>query len=213
MEKEQAKLQELRAQVASTSKRGHAQRFELWTALLPEIKDTIKKILRNHQVEEEHINSSYQFNYFFSQYVIRFITFPFVIHYKIHCASIFFNTDEANEEENVDPDHAFEHVRQLLLSRKITEAVTYMWKVCTKLEEGPDVGNLSSKAKEDCLFAFLLKIFIESENTSTDSAENEDINDAEKLEIDKRKEEISKRKRVIDYLKVCNIQTDIAIFL
>lgn len=53
LEKEKAKLQELQAQIASTSGRGHMQRFELWNILQPDIKATIKKIFEN---EAECIN-------------------------------------------------------------------------------------------------------------------------------------------------------------
>ncbi|XP_036138844.1 condensin complex subunit 1 isoform X2 [Monomorium pharaonis] len=109
-------------------------------------------------------------------------------------------TNNTEQDENIDPNDAFEHVRQLLLGRKVTEAVTYLWKTCTKLEEAPEMDDLSAAAKEECLFAFLLKIFIESENKSKD---DEDEN-AEKLEQNNdKKEELRLRKRVINYLKNC----------
>jgi len=162
LEKEKAKLQELQAEIASSSKRGHAQRFELWTALQPDIKIAIKKIFEN---EDEHLNST-------------------------------------KSEENIDPDHAFEHMRQLLLNKKVTQAVTYLWQICTKLEGAPEMGSLSTTAKEECLFAFLLKIFIESEDRPTDDDKNvKDTNKSEKE--NKIKEEISLRKRVKNYLKNC----------
>ncbi|CAL1675876.1 unnamed protein product [Lasius platythorax] len=165
LETEKAKLQELQAQIASTSERGHTQRFELWTTLQPDIKATIKKIFEN---ETEYMNDSCTEN-----------------------------------KENIDADHAFEHVRQLLLNRKVTKAVTYLWKTCMILKEAPEMRNLSIAAKEECLFAFLLKIFIESENKSTDN-EDENTIDASKSEQDnKKKEEISLRKRVINYLTNC----------
>lgn len=99
-------------------------------------------------------------------------------------------------------------MRQLLLDRKVTEAVTYLWKTCTKLEEAPKMENLSATAKEECLFAFLLKVFIESENKSTDE-EDENVNNAEKSEQDNnRKEELRLRKRVINYLKVRDMKNE-----
>lgn len=55
LEKEKVKLQELQAQIASTSERGHMQRFELWNILQPDIKATIKNILEN---EMEYVNES-----------------------------------------------------------------------------------------------------------------------------------------------------------
>lgn len=55
LEKEKAKLEELQAQIASTSGRGHMQRYELWNALQPEIKATIKKIFEN---ETKYMNES-----------------------------------------------------------------------------------------------------------------------------------------------------------
>lgn len=102
----------------------------------------------------------------------------------------------------------FEHVRQLLLNQKVTEAVTYLWKICTKLKETPDMENFSTAAKEECLFAFLLKIFIDSEDKSADNVEN--VNDAQKPEKDEKiKLEIIKRKYVVNYVKVRNVQIDI----
>lgn len=47
-------MQELKAQVASASERGHAQRFELWTTLLPDIKAAIEKVLKDDQVTYEN---------------------------------------------------------------------------------------------------------------------------------------------------------------
>lgn len=58
LDKEQAKLQELKAQVASTSKRGHMQRLELWNILLPDIKDAIEKVLED---DTEYVNGLYCF--------------------------------------------------------------------------------------------------------------------------------------------------------
>ncbi|XP_077268187.1 CAP-D2 condensin subunit isoform X3 [Temnothorax americanus] len=110
--------------------------------------------------------------------------------------------NDVEQDENIDPNHAFEHVRQLLLSRKVTEAVTYLWKTFTKLEGAPEMENLSATAKEECLFAFLLKIFIESETKSTDRDDN--ANDACKsAQDDNKREEIRLRKRVMNYLKNC----------
>lgn len=53
LEQEEAKLQELQTQLASSSGRGHAQRFELWTALESDIKAAIKRILKNDEMENE----------------------------------------------------------------------------------------------------------------------------------------------------------------
>jgi len=120
---------------------------------------------------------------------------------------------DVQQDENIDPNHVFEHVRQLLLSRKVTEAVTYLWQTCTKLEDAPKMENLSIVAKEECLFTFLLKIFIESENKSTND-EDENVNDTEKTEQDSNKrEELRLRKRVINYLKVCDIKINVTILL
>ncbi|KOC65469.1 Condensin complex subunit 1 [Habropoda laboriosa] len=93
------------------------------------------------------------------------------------------------EDENIDPDTAFEHVRQLMLKEKIFEAVTYLWKVCVKLRQNPDIENLSPEAKEECLFLLLLKTFMESENDSnnvkkdTDKRQSVDKKFATELEI------------------------------
>lgn len=91
--------------------------------------------------------------------------------------------------------------------------MTYLWKTCTKLEGAPEINNLPATTKEECLFAFLLKIFVQSEANSTED-KDKDVNDAEKSEQDdNKKEELRLRKRVINYLKVCNIKMNIAIFL
>lgn len=119
------------------------------------------------------------------------------------------------QDENIDPNHAFEHVRQLLLSRKVTEAVTYLCqlvKTCTKLEGAPEITNLSAAAKEECLFAFMVKIFLESET----KLDNEEVNanDPEKSEQDNnKKEELRLRKRVINYLKVRSIKMNETVLL
>ncbi|CAL7943553.1 unnamed protein product [Xylocopa violacea] len=109
--------------------------------------------------------------------------------------------DEDNNDKNINPDTAFEHVRQLMLKEKILEAVTYLWKICKKLKQSSDVENLSPEAKEECLFLFLLKIFMESENNLNIAEENTD----KRHSIDKNneKEEIIATKRVINYLKNC----------
>ncbi|XP_012064392.1 PREDICTED: condensin complex subunit 1 [Atta cephalotes] len=106
------------------------------------------------------------------------------------------------EQENIDPNYAFEHVRQLLLSRKVTEAVTYLWKTCMTLEQISGMENFSTATKEEFLLSFLLKIFIESEN---ESPNDENANDAQSStsEQNNKKEELRLRKRVIDYLKNC----------
>lgn len=118
---------------------------------------------------------------------------------KFHC--ILISDDE--EIKDSDSNHAFEHIRQLLLDQKITEAVTYLWKVCTKLEGGPKIEDFTINKKKECLFTFLRKIFIESENELSDTEKDEDVNNAEKSEEDiKKEEEMNKRKNVINYLKV-----------
>jgi len=118
---------------------------------------------------------------------------------------------DMEQNESIDPNHAFEHVRQLLLSRKVTEAVTYLWRTCMKLEEAPKMEDLSVAAKEECLFAFLLKIFIESESKPTNS-KDDNANNAEKLEQDNRREELRLRK-CINYLKVRDIKMNPVILL
>lgn len=115
-----------------------------------------------------------------------------------------FDTD-MEDEENVDPNYIFEHIRKLLLNKKVTAAVKYLWKTCTKLKGNPDMENLSVPAKEECLFTFLLKIFIESED---DAVENENDNANKSEQVNKMKEEIKKRKRVINYLNVRDIRNE-----
>ncbi|KAL0134605.1 hypothetical protein PUN28_001419 [Cardiocondyla obscurior] len=113
----------------------------------------------------------------------------------------YINNEEQNE--NIDPTCAFEHVRQLLLNQKVTKAVTYLWKTCTKLEGAPTMDNLSTTAKEECLFAFLLKIFIESETKSTEKENDNANNTNESEQNDKRNEELKKQKCIINYYKNC----------
>lgn len=119
-------------------------------------------------------------------------------HNKIHRALI----SDLKQKNHIDPNCAFEHVRQLLLSRKVIEAVIYLQEVCTKLEKGLEMENLSVEKKKECLFAFLLKIFMELENEATDT-KRDDANNTEKSEEDlKKQEEIKKQERIINYLKV-----------
>lgn len=73
LEKERVKLQELKAQVASASKRGHVQRFELWSTLLPDIKVAIEEVLKDD--EAEYVNGSYHFVSL--HYFLRFIIVSF----------------------------------------------------------------------------------------------------------------------------------------
>lgn len=51
LEKEQAKLKEMKVQIAKASKRGHVQRFELWDILLPDIKSAIEKVLKGNEAK------------------------------------------------------------------------------------------------------------------------------------------------------------------
>ncbi|CAK9809075.1 Condensin complex subunit 1 [Anthophora quadrimaculata] len=106
-----------------------------------------------------------------------------------------------DEEENIDPNTAFEHVRQLMLKEKVFDAVTYLWKVCVKLRQHPDIENLSPEAKEECLFLLLLKTFMESENNSSNA--KEDIDKSQSVDTSTNKEEIIAKKRVVNYLKNC----------
>lgn len=106
--------------------------------------------------------------------------------------------DEDEDEENIDPNTAFEHVRQLMLKEKILEAAKFLWKVCIKLKESPEIENFSPEAKEECLFLLLLKTFMESENGPDNVQEN--ANNRESL--DKDKKSIVGAKRVVNYLKV-----------
>ncbi|KAG7205865.1 hypothetical protein KM043_007797 [Ampulex compressa] len=110
--------------------------------------------------------------------------------------------DGEEDEENTEADDAFEHVRQLLLNEKVNKAVAYLQRVCTKLECAPKMDNLSVEAKEECLFLFLLKIFMESENAS-DNSEQNTVNAEETESHEKQKEEIKAKKRVVSYFKNC----------
>lgn len=114
---------------------------------------------------------------------------------------MFYKLDNRDEEEDINTDTAFEYIRQLMLKEKIFEAVTYLWKVCIKLKQKPDIENLSPEAKEECLFLFLLKTFMESENNLNNIKEN--IEKKQSIEENKEKEEIIAIKRVINYLRVC----------
>ncbi|XP_071858144.1 CAP-D2 condensin subunit [Bombus fervidus] len=108
--------------------------------------------------------------------------------------------DEVEEEEDINSDTAFEHVRQLILKEKILEAVTYLWKVCIKLKRSPDIEVLSPEAKEECLFLLLLKTFMESESNLDNIGENTDA--VHSTDKNKEEEEIIS-KRVVNYLKNC----------
>nr|XP_034178145.1 condensin complex subunit 1-like isoform X2 [Osmia lignaria] len=107
--------------------------------------------------------------------------------------------DEDEENIDIDPNTAFEHVRQLMLKEKILEAVKFLWKVCIKLKESPEIENFSAEAKEECLFLLLLKTFMESENGPDNVQENADNRES----LDKDKENIVGAKRVVNYLRHC----------
>ncbi|XP_034178146.2 condensin complex subunit 1-like isoform X3 [Osmia lignaria lignaria] len=107
--------------------------------------------------------------------------------------------DEDEENIDIDPNTAFEHVRQLMLKEKILEAVKFLWKVCIKLKESPEIENFSAEAKEECLFLLLLKTFMESENGPDNVQENADNRES----LDKDKENIIGAKRVVNYLRHC----------
>lgn len=143
---------------------------------------------------------------------ISFFFLLFKIHQDLLRMIFVSNTeDDTEDEENVDPNHVFEHVRQLLLNRKVNTAVKHLWKTCMKLEKSPEIENLTAIAKEECLFTFLHKIFIESEDESLENGNanedaNGDANNADKSEqTNKTREEISTRKRIINYVKVRKI--------
>lgn len=101
------------------------------------------------------------------------------------------NENEENEE-NIDPDAMFEHVRQLMLNGKVLLAVKSLWKTCVKLKQCPDMENFTPEAKEEFLFLLLMKTFMESENLSTTK---------EKSEEEKDKQEITTKKKIVNYLK------------
>ncbi|XP_029054482.2 condensin complex subunit 1-like [Osmia bicornis bicornis] len=107
--------------------------------------------------------------------------------------------DEDEESIDIDPNTAFEHVRQLMLKEKILKAVKFLWKVCIKLKENPEIENFSAEAKEECLLLLLLKTFMESENGPDNVQENADNRES----LDKDKENIVGAKRVVNYLKHC----------
>lgn len=87
-----------------------------------------------------------------------------------------------------------------MLKEKILEAVKLLWKACLKLKQSPDLEDLPPEAKEECLFLLLLKTFMESENNASDTNEKAD----KRQSVDKTEEinEITARKRVVNYLKV-----------
>ncbi|XP_035722862.1 condensin complex subunit 1-like [Vespa mandarinia] len=101
--------------------------------------------------------------------------------------------DKEKTDDDVDPSLAFEKIRQLILNGKVFDAVSYLWTICTKLKDTPKIENLSSEAKKECLFTFLLKIFMESEDRVT----KENVSQEKK----KQKEEIKAQKRLINYLE------------
>ncbi|XP_076630904.1 CAP-D2 condensin subunit [Colletes latitarsis] len=113
--------------------------------------------------------------------------------------------DDENDdnEENIDPNIGFEHVRQLMLKEKISEAVTYLWKVYVKLTPKPDKKNFSSEAIEEFLFLLLLKIFMESEDKLDNVKVCADTAQSSDKDKSNDEEEITATKRVVNYLKNC----------
>lgn len=83
-----------------------------------------------------------------------------------------------------------------MLNGKVCDAVSYLWTICKKLKDIPKMENLSLEAKRECLFTFLLKIFMESE----DKINEENLSQEKK----KKREEIKAKKRLINYLEVKN---------
>ncbi|XP_066603695.1 condensin complex subunit 1 [Prorops nasuta] len=115
------------------------------------------------------------------------------------------NEEEIENDENIDPNFAFEHIRQLMLEEKVIIAVTYLYKICTKLKDAPSMNGLDKDAKEECLFVFLLKIFMDSENVpETAIAENgeeaisKEVENPEQIE---KRHQLEAKKRLVKYLR------------
>ncbi|XP_031830938.1 CAP-D2 condensin subunit isoform X2 [Nomia melanderi] len=172
LEKEEIKLRKMQTESVSKSARGDSQRLEFWNSLLPRIRKALKEVI-NGKMKKNNKRSHTDDE----------------------------DEDENEDERNINPDTAFEHIRQLMLKEKITEAVKFLWKTCIKLKQNPELTNLTSEAKEEFLFLLLLKTFMESENTSNNPKET--IDELQSIAKDKEKEEIEVTKRLVHYLTNC----------
>ncbi|KAI4480327.1 hypothetical protein M0804_010325 [Polistes exclamans] len=162
VEKEKIKLKEMQVQFANDSERGDIERLELWNTLLPDIKEAIKKIIESHNKDNDEDNDEDN------------------------------DDNEKKTNEDIDSNLEFEKIRKLMLSEQVFDAVSYLWTICNKLQDTPKIQKLSLEEKEECLFAFLLKIFMESEDKK-----NEEISQEQK----KLREEIKTQKRIVNYLE------------
>ncbi|XP_078041894.1 CAP-D2 condensin subunit [Augochlora pura] len=173
LEKEEINLRRKQTECVSKSSRGDSQRLDLWTTLIPEIRQALKDVISerkrdsNNQKDEDDTD----------------------------------NDNGTEDEENINPDAEFERVRQFMLKEKILEAVKLLWKICTKLKQHSQLENLTSEAKEEFLFLLLLKTFMESENKENSRIETTD--DTQSIDKSKEKEELEVQKRVVHYLKNC----------
>lgn len=110
------------------------------------------------------------------------------------------NSKEKNPED-IDPNYAFEKIRQLMLSEEISEAVSYLWEICSRLQESK-IEDLSPEAQEECLFVFLLKIFMESEHVNIkEDKKKESIEENVSQEYKMLKEKVKAQKRLVNYLE------------
>lgn len=210
LEKEEIKLRTMQTENVSKSARGDNGRLEFWNTLLPQIRKALKEV-----INDVNKNNKRQGAHIFG--VLRACFNPEQMYPTLKKHFHFTNLENDDEDdddndsdaEDIDPNTAFEHVRQLMLKEKILEAVTYLWKACIALKQCPDMENLSPDAKEEFLFLLLLKTFMESEDTSNQAKEGTDKTRESTVEAqsgDKEKEEIAVVKRVVNYLRV-GIQT------
>ncbi|XP_015587406.1 condensin complex subunit 1 [Cephus cinctus] len=117
--------------------------------------------------------------------------------------------EENTANENIeDVDEAFEKVRQLMLREHVLEAVQYLWHVSAQLPGAPDMRNIDSNSQEECLFLFLLKIFMESEASDSNMANNNnkttELEKSKEKERKRQKDELNAQKRLVEYLKDCS---------
>ncbi|XP_076661535.1 CAP-D2 condensin subunit isoform X2 [Halictus rubicundus] len=108
--------------------------------------------------------------------------------------------DEEEDAENINPDEAFEHVRQLMLKEKVYEAVTLLWNSCIKLNQNAQLKTLPFEAKEEFLFILLLKTFMESEDNKDNTNE---ITNSESTDKSREIKKIEAQKRIVDYWRNC----------
>ncbi|XP_034947565.1 condensin complex subunit 1 [Chelonus insularis] len=105
------------------------------------------------------------------------------------------NTDDDDEMEEINLDEEFELIRQLMINRKITEAVKRLQRVYGETQD-TSLDDIDDDTKEDLYLLFLLKIFLDSEQNENGNSKEK----YEKAEWKSRKDEVQKYRQTFNML-------------